>query len=150
MSDASKNNEENTRLLTELKTQLMKMDVQKQTLEAEAQAIVQELTLPGENGEPPMGIDTPLVDFDGFPRADIDLYRARSLRKRFHEIQTDHKELLRQIEVGLAKINMLQVGTFHWHNAALFSFYAVVYVLFFRLSSLIRPLSFITYVFSLD
>ncbi len=98
--------------VTELKAELTKLDTQKQTLEGEAEAIVQELTSPGENGEPPMGIDTPLVDQDGFPRGDIDLYRARSLRKRFHEIQTDHKLLVRQLEEGLVKINRLKVRLF--------------------------------------
>lgn len=56
----------------------------------------------------PIGIDTPLVDPEGYPRADIDIYRARTLRKRFKEIQTDHKELDKQIEYGLVEIAALR------------------------------------------
>eukprot|EP00581_Thalassiosira_minuscula_P017306 CAMPEP_0183728892 /NCGR_PEP_ID=MMETSP0737-20130205/29189_1 /TAXON_ID=385413 /ORGANISM="Thalassiosira miniscula, Strain CCMP1093" /LENGTH=287 /DNA_ID=CAMNT_0025960955 /DNA_START=9 /DNA_END=872 /DNA_ORIENTATION=+ len=55
-----------------------------------------------------MGIDTPLVDNEGFPRGDIDIYRARTLRKRFKEIQTDHKSLEKEIEKGLLEIAALQ------------------------------------------
>jgi hypothetical protein len=55
----------------------------------------------------PIGIDTPLVDAEGYPRADIDIYRARTLRKRFKEIQTDHKILDKQIEIGLLEIAAL-------------------------------------------
>lgn len=90
-----------------MKLQLKTLDIRKQALESEGQAIVQELTTPGEDGGPPMGVDTPLVDRDGFPRGDIDLYRARSCRKRFHEIQTDVKDLQRQIQNGLIQLNML-------------------------------------------
>ena len=55
----------------------------------------------------PIGIDSPLVDKEGYPRADIDIYRARTLRKRFKEIQTDHKTLDKQIELGLVEIAAL-------------------------------------------
>ncbi|KAL7545051.1 hypothetical protein ACHAWF_008416 [Thalassiosira exigua] len=56
---------------------------------------------------PPMGIDTPLVDAEGFPRADIDVYRARTLRKRFKEIQTDHKALEQRIAAGIVELSAL-------------------------------------------
>jgi len=56
---------------------------------------------------PPIGIDSPLVDTEGYPRADIDIYRARTLRRRFKEIQTDHKALERGIDSGLAEIAAL-------------------------------------------
>ena len=52
---------------------------------------------------PPIGIDTPLVDAEGYPRGDIDIYRARSQRKRFKEIQTDYKALEKKIDIGLAE-----------------------------------------------
>lgn len=56
-----------------------------------------------------MGIDSPLVDNEGYPRADIDVYRARTLRKRFHEIQNDHKALVHKIDMGLVEITALTV-----------------------------------------
>ncbi|EED92167.1 predicted protein, partial [Thalassiosira pseudonana CCMP1335] len=58
----------------------------------------------------PMGIDSPLVDNEGYPRADIDVYRARTLRKRFHEIQNDHKALVHKIDIGLVEITATSTG----------------------------------------
>ena len=55
-----------------------------------------------------MGIDTPLVDNEGYPRSDIDIYRARTLRKRYHEIQTDCKDLDRRMERGLVELTTLR------------------------------------------
>jgi hypothetical protein len=70
----------------------------------EAEAIVSELTTKQPGGGPPIGIDAPLDDDEGYPRADIDVYRARTLRKRFKEIQTNVKVLEKKIEFGLVEI----------------------------------------------
>jgi len=96
-----------TSLLSIKRKQLLSLDAQKKALETEAEAIVSELTAVPPGGGQPIGIDTPLVDNEGFPRADIDVYRARSLRKRFHEIQTDHKELSKMIDGSLLEISAL-------------------------------------------
>jgi hypothetical protein len=55
-----------------------------------------------------IGVDTPLVDPYGFPRGDIDVYRARSLRGRLAEIKTDHKKLMKDIETYLQQLSSLQ------------------------------------------
>jgi len=94
----------------EAKRALGALDVKRKALEMEADAIHAELTSEGPEGQPPMGVDTPLVDNDGYPRADIDVYRARTLRGRFKEIQTDHKALMKDIEKGLAKVAALKVS----------------------------------------
>lgn len=83
---------------------LAALDVKRKALESEAEVITLELTAPIDGDGPPMGIDTPLVDSDGYPRADIDIYRARSLRGRLAEIRTDHKLLMRQIEETLHQL----------------------------------------------
>jgi 26S proteasome regulatory subunit N4 len=70
-------------------------------LEAEADAIHSELSSPGPNGEPPAGLKSPLVDAEGFPRGDIDLYRVSHLRNRLAIINTDHKSLMKTIEKTL-------------------------------------------------
>ena len=57
-----------------------------------------------------MGIDTPLVDSEGFPRADIDVFQARTLRKRFIEIQNDYKALQKKIERGLVELQAISVS----------------------------------------
>lgn len=57
-------------------------------LEAEAEAITSELESPGPNGAPPAKIKAPLVDNEGYPRADIDVHRARLLRHRLVRVCT--------------------------------------------------------------
>jgi 26S proteasome non-ATPase regulatory subunit 9 len=57
-----------------------------------------------------MGIHTPLVDNEGYPRADIDVFRARTLRRRFIEIQNDHKALMGRIERGLVELRAIEVS----------------------------------------
>lgn len=74
---------------------------QRDALEAEAEAIASELSARGPNGEPPIGLDAPLVDGEGFPRADIDLVNARSKRGRLRALKYEHKELMKRIEALL-------------------------------------------------
>lgn len=86
------------------------LNMQRQALEHESAAIVSELTAinPEDPTVAPMGIDTPLTDADGFPRNDIDVFRARMLRGRFAEIKTDHKKFMGEIEVLLKQLSVLQ------------------------------------------
>jgi 26S proteasome non-ATPase regulatory subunit 9 len=90
------------------KQSLSTLHVRRQALESEAEAIVSELmTPPAPNVKPP-GIDTPLVDEEGYPRNDIDVYRARILRGRLAEIRTDRQALLRESERLLHQLARLQ------------------------------------------
>lgn len=95
-----------------MKKLLGQLDVQRKSLEMEAEAITSELTAKPENGGEPIGIDTPLVDREGFPRADIDIYRARELRHRLSRIRTDHKELMKKVDNILSQIAVVQVSVF--------------------------------------
>jgi len=107
-----------TDLLTAKRKELLSLSNQKQSLELEVNAIISELTAPitiistddanTTTTAPPIGIDTPLVDSEGYPRSDIDVYRARTLRKRFHEIKTDYKVLEGRIERGLLELTALR------------------------------------------
>eukprot|EP00985_Skeletonema_marinoi_P003834 scaffold1670_cov136-Skeletonema_marinoi.AAC.9 len=106
-----------TDLLTAKRKDLLSLSNQKQSLELEVNAIISELTAPitittddanTTTTAPPIGIDTPLVDSEGYPRSDIDIYRARTLRKRFHEIKTDYKVLEGRIERGLLELTALR------------------------------------------
>ena len=99
------NNEE-----TMLRKELAKLDVQRKSMEHEVDAIFLELTTPPDEGVEPMGIDTPLVDQDGYPRGDIDLYRTRTMRRRFRELKTDHKEISKKIESMLTQLAAMKVG----------------------------------------
>jgi hypothetical protein len=96
----------------ESKKALATLDVKRKALETEMDAIVSELKSKGPDGQPPMGVDTPLTDQDGYPRADIDVYRARTLRQRLNVIRTDHKALMKDVEQGLIKVPALKVRLF--------------------------------------
>ena len=101
-------------LPTITKQRLLELRVQRDSLDSEAQAIISELTAPqtslldGVSTVAPMGIDAPLVDAHGYPRGDIDLYRARTLRKRLREIKTDRTSLQADMERLLERLTMLQ------------------------------------------
>jgi hypothetical protein len=95
----------------------LQLDSKRRSLEAEAQAITDELTQPiiDEHGNrsKPMGVDTPLVDEEGYPRSDIDIYRTRDLRKRLNQIRYDHKVVMKQIEDQLLISNVVSSSTTH-------------------------------------
>ena len=92
-----------------LRKTLAALDVQRKAMELEADAIFLELTTPPADGVEPMGIDTPLVDGEGYPRGDIDVYRARTQRGRFAVLKTDHKEIQSKIEGLLLQLARLKV-----------------------------------------
>jgi 26S proteasome non-ATPase regulatory subunit 9 len=103
-------NNNNDDLIEEFRKSLTALDKTRQALEAEAEAIASQLEAPsGINFDgPPMGIDSPLVDTDGYPRGDVDIYLARSLRGRLAVIKTDHKGLMAQIETTLRQLASLK------------------------------------------
>ena len=98
---------------TALKQSLGRLDDQRKSLEMEAEVIISELTSKPESGGEPMGVDTPLIDQDGYPRGDVDVYRARDLRHRLAVIRTDLKGLTTQVETSLAQLALIQVRTPH-------------------------------------
>jgi hypothetical protein len=85
------------------------LDMKRKSMEHEADAIYLELTTPPSEGVEPMGIDTPMIDKDGYPRGDVDVYRAKALRGRFRILQTDHKAMERQIESMLQQLAAMKV-----------------------------------------
>ncbi|XP_033641089.1 26S proteasome non-ATPase regulatory subunit 9-like [Asterias rubens] len=48
-----------------------------------------------------VGMDGPLIDSEGYPRNDIDVYSARTARHRIICLQNDHKALMVNIENSL-------------------------------------------------
>ena len=101
---------------TALRQSLTQLDIQRRSMELEADTIYMELTTPPSEGVEPMGIDTPLVDADGYPRSDIDLYRARELRQRFRVLQTDHKQIEIKIQNLLTSLAALKVRSNNNNN----------------------------------
>lgn len=90
--------------MEELRKTLDSLVAQRDALEIEASALRDDLMSPGLNGEPPAGIKDPLVDAEGFPRADIDIYAVKGKRKRLAEINYDHKLIMKQIEELLPRL----------------------------------------------
>ena len=83
-------------------SEMIKLDKKRQSLEEEAAAITEELTT-SIDGKEPIGISTPLVDDAGYPRADIDVYKARHSRKRLNEIKFDHSLIMKKMEDQILK-----------------------------------------------
>ncbi|XP_002733721.1 26S proteasome non-ATPase regulatory subunit 9-like [Saccoglossus kowalevskii] len=55
-----------------------------------------------------VGMDGALIDSDGYPRNDIDIYSVRTARHNIICLQNDHKELMKQIEKGLHALHGLE------------------------------------------
>ena len=47
------------------------------------------------------GVRTPVIDAEGYPRADIDVHTTLTLRNRLARLNSDHCELMGRIEAGL-------------------------------------------------
>lgn len=60
---------------------------------------------PNLQGIPGVGISGPLVDTQGFPRADLDLYQVRQQRHRVNCLQNDHKAKMKEIEILLHRLH---------------------------------------------
>ncbi|KAM4577532.1 26S proteasome non-ATPase regulatory subunit 9 [Odontesthes bonariensis] len=52
-----------------------------------------------------VGVEGPLVDGEGFPRADINLYQIRTARHNISCLQNDHKAIMADIEEALHKLH---------------------------------------------
>ncbi|XP_009996743.1 PREDICTED: 26S proteasome non-ATPase regulatory subunit 9 [Chaetura pelagica] len=52
-----------------------------------------------------VGMNEPLVDAEGFPRDDIDLYQVRTARHNIICLQNDHKALMKQVEEALHQLH---------------------------------------------
>ena len=51
------------------------------------------------------GLKGHLVDNEGFPRADVDIIEVRKLRNRHACLQTDHTNLMKEVEKRLFGIH---------------------------------------------
>ncbi|KAM4059633.1 PDZ domain-containing protein [Hirsutella rhossiliensis] len=73
-------------------TSLAELQRKKDDLEVELKALGGVLDSHG------VGMDTPLVTRDGFPRADLDVAQIRTTRARIIRLRNDHKSLMEAIE----------------------------------------------------
>jgi 26S proteasome regulatory subunit N4 len=61
-----------------MESELLKINTQREAMEKEMESIVE--VLESMNGNP--GLKSSLVDYEGFPRDDVDIFEARKLRNR--------------------------------------------------------------------
>ncbi|CAI5797126.1 26S proteasome non-ATPase regulatory subunit 9 [Podarcis lilfordi] len=52
-----------------------------------------------------VGMNEPLVDVEGYPRADVDVYQVRTARHNIICLQNDHKALMHQVEQALHQLH---------------------------------------------
>ncbi|KAF4074560.1 hypothetical protein AMELA_G00240770 [Ameiurus melas] len=52
-----------------------------------------------------VGMHAPLVDVEGYPRADVDLFQIRTARHSISCLQNDHKAIMVEIEEALHKLH---------------------------------------------
>jgi len=79
--------------------QVLQLMKEKDKLETELKELSDVLRSQG------VGMDDPVVDQDGFPRADIDVYQVRHARSNIRTKTTDLKEVMKKIEAGLLNIH---------------------------------------------
>ncbi|XVF35560.1 hypothetical protein REPUB_Repub18cG0156200 [Reevesia pubescens] len=79
-----------------LKSETMKLMEKRSGMEAEMNAMIEQLCQPGGPG-----LSGNLVDFEGLPRTDIDIPVVRSQRQRLAELKKDHEEITEKINVNI-------------------------------------------------
>ncbi|KAM4710541.1 26S proteasome non-ATPase regulatory subunit 9 [Discoglossus pictus] len=52
-----------------------------------------------------IGMDGPLVDREGYPRSDIDVYQVRTARHNIICLQNDHRSIMKEIEEALHNLH---------------------------------------------
>ncbi|XP_030873175.1 26S proteasome non-ATPase regulatory subunit 9 isoform X2 [Leptonychotes weddellii] len=52
-----------------------------------------------------VGMNEPLVDCEGYPRSDVDLYQVRTARHNIVCLQNDHQAIMKQVETALHQLH---------------------------------------------
>ncbi|XP_027432845.2 26S proteasome non-ATPase regulatory subunit 9 [Zalophus californianus] len=52
-----------------------------------------------------VGMNEPLVDCEGYPRSDVDLYQVRTARHNIVCLQNDHQAIMKQVEKALHQLH---------------------------------------------
>ena len=86
--------------LSTVKMSFQELCDKKDAIEKEIKELVDVLE-PSNAVGPVPGLKKPLVDHEGFPRNDIDVYDTRHKRHRLACLQTDHKQIMKEIEAFL-------------------------------------------------
>lgn len=79
---------------------VQKLIAKKDELEAQIKACYEVL-----EDQKNVGMDGPLVDVEGYPREDVDLYQIRTARHDIVCLQNDHKAIMKDIEEALHSLH---------------------------------------------
>ncbi|XP_073482894.1 26S proteasome non-ATPase regulatory subunit 9 [Aquarana catesbeiana] len=79
---------------------VQKLIAKKDELEAQIKAFYEVL-----EDQKSIGMDGPLVDIEGYPRTDVDLYQIRTARHNIVCLQNDHKAIMKDIEEALHNLH---------------------------------------------
>ncbi|XP_043235034.1 26S proteasome non-ATPase regulatory subunit 9-like isoform X2 [Amphibalanus amphitrite] len=82
-----------------LRASLLRLNEEKRQLDSRIAALSNVLT--SQN----VTMDEPLVDAEGYPRSDIDVYSVRHARAQLRRLQNDYRALMSDIEAGLAQLH---------------------------------------------
>eukprot|EP01071_Lankesteria_metandrocarpae_P012832 Lankesteria_metandrocarpae@DN631_c0_g1_i1.p2 len=86
-----------------LKEDLKQLAVDRQKMESEMSSLLAYL-----NSEGMPGVNSPLVDREGFPRADIDIYAVRTARQRNACLTTDLREVSDKMQKMLIELHSIE------------------------------------------
>ncbi|KAH7623238.1 hypothetical protein Ndes2526B_g01659 [Nannochloris sp. 'desiccata'] len=89
----------------DLKQQLKGLETRRSHLEIEVSLARARLEATG------LGMDEPLVDSEGFPKANIDIGAIRSDRQKVRMLSNDHKELTTQMEIIIHRLHAMSKDT---------------------------------------
>ncbi|KAF9614604.1 hypothetical protein IFM89_019581 [Coptis chinensis] len=88
-----------------LKAETMCLIEKREAIETEMNAIISTLT---QAGGP--GLTGNLLDFEGFPRSDIDVHAVRAQRHHLAELRNDHKDITNKIEESLQVLHSARLA----------------------------------------
>ena len=92
--------------MADARDHLLALGRQKDALESQIAAIVDALGAPNLGG-----VSAPLVDAEGFPRADVDVHQTRTLRHQLAVLNTDHTALMLQVEQAMHALHADALAT---------------------------------------
>lgn len=101
--------------LDALRGELRELNRQRESLEHEMEALSEALSADNMGG-----VSGPLVDREGFPRADVDVHATRTMRHRLACLNTDHTELMKLLETKLHALHaaIAESGALSGNHAA--------------------------------
>jgi 26S proteasome non-ATPase regulatory subunit 9 len=85
----------------EVREELLKLNTERNKIESDIKEFMEILDTHG------VGMKEPLVDAEGFPRSDIDVYTIRTARNKIITLENDCRAVMKTIEKKLEEFHAL-------------------------------------------